>query len=96
MFVCWLVYKESTSRKYRTFIHEWEIHRKTSAAFRPLRGLDLVHVLTHLCDFRTPGWAMIVMHVSCLVDLDAVPSVLASPEVFGCQKLIFEEAPPYD
>ena len=68
-------------------------NEKTSAAFR---GLDLVHVLTHLCNFRTPGWAMIVMHISCLVDLDAVPSVLAPPEVFGRQQLIFEEAPPYD
>ncbi len=68
----------------------------TSAAFRPLRGLDFVHVLTHLCNFRTPGWAMIVMHIGCLVDLDTVPSVLAPPEVFGRQQLIFEEAPPYD
>ncbi len=39
---------------------------------------------------------MIEMHISCLVDLDAVPSVLAPPEVFGCQQLIFEEAPPND
>ncbi len=37
---------------------------------------------------------MIVMHMSCLVDQDAVPSVLA--EVFGRQQLIFEEGLPYD
>ena len=77
---CLFVYKESMSRKYHTFIHKWEIQRKTSAAFRPLRGLDLAHVLTHLCDFRTPGWAMIVMHVSCLVNLDTVLSVHAPPK----------------
>ncbi len=72
------------------------MQQKTSAAFCPLRGLDLVHVLTHLCDFRTPGWVMIVTHISCFVDLDAVPSVLAPPEVFGPQQLILEEALPYD
>ncbi len=37
-----------------------------------------------------------MMHISCLVDLDTVPSVLAPPEVFGRQQLIFEEAPPYN
>ncbi len=89
-------YKESTSRKYHTFIHKWEIQQKTYAAFRPLRGLDLVHALTHPFDFRTPGWVTIVMHISCFVDLDAVPSALAPPEVFGHQQLIFEKAPPYD
>ena len=49
---------------FRAFVHKWEMQRNTFAAFRPLRGLDLVHVLMHLCDFRAPGWAMIVMHIS--------------------------------
>ena len=63
--VCWFVYKESKSRKYRAFIHKWEIQRRTSAsaAFYPLHGLDLVHVLTHFCDFRTPMVMIVIIRV---------------------------------
>ena len=39
---------------------------KDLCIIRSLCGLDLVHVLTHLCDFRTPSWEMMVIPTRCL------------------------------